>query len=278
MAQTLRRIIGAASAAVAAVAMIAGAAYAAPSSAPGVKQHATLLLSFAPNRIEHSSIVHLRYAARGLPAGASLVLQHEVGTAHVWRTVVNLKGLSGKANAPRVPQGRYVYRLLAIYHRKGYAQSQWKTLFVYGPVTLNTICTTASGDITNDWSSPPCTTGTVQVGNSVYAYAALLNADQYPQWLDAFDSTANTTCRSARFTFAEDSADFGAYVSYLQLAQETLSARAASAPADTIGSLTANLDGRPWHLDAATNPGGGFGYYRTIYMNATFDCWSPTGY
>lgn len=277
MRTACRRIIGVASIAVTAVMLIVGAAGASP-SLPDAGYHAKLTLSLAPNRIEHTSLVHIRYSATGLPVGASLVLQHEVGSAHVWRTVMNLKGYSGRANAPRVPQGLYVYRLLALVHRKGYAQSLWQRLYSYGPVTLGTICNTASNDISTNNGMSACVNGTAQVGNSVYAYAALLNADQYPQWLDAFDSTANTTCRSARFTFAEDSTHYGPYVSYLQLTQETMSASDASAPANTIGTLVSHLDGRPWHLDAATNPGGGFGYFRTLYMNATFDCWSATGY
>lgn len=264
-----RRVVAAVSAVATTLAAIAGAGGVAGAASTHSNPRATLSLSFAPNRIEYTSLVHVDYAASGLPVGASLVLQHEVGTDHVWRTIQKLEGFSGKVNAPRAAQGRYVYRLLALYHGIGYAQSPWKLLFVYAPVSLQTMCNGSDLSI-NGY----CGTGTEQVGSTVYPYAAELYAYLYPQWLDSLDSTSNTTCRLMRLTFAENvnSADGSSYSTNLQLVQETMAPQSASTPADTVGTFVARLDGHPWHLDAASGNNGG------VMVNGSFDCYTATGF
>lgn len=256
------------------IALGVGASAAKANASTAIRKRVTL--SFAPNRIEQTSLLHVRYSAVGLPVGAELTLERQVGTAHVWRYVERLHGSSGSANAPRVAQGRYVYRILATSHGKPLVSSRWTVVFSYGAVSLSTLCGANNSPL--QFSVFGCQSGTEQVGTSVFPYAAVLASAVYPQWWnDAMDFTAPTTCRSGRFSFAEESS-LASYPTYLRLAQQTMDPQSATALPDNVGYLAVHFDGHPWALDAATGESDGLGAGMNVYLNATFDCWTATGF
>lgn len=257
-----------------AVLFFAGIVFALSGTA-GAASKPTVSLAFTSNKIEHTSPAKFQYSSKRLSKTAVLSLQTQEGTKRVWRTVKKLKGLSGSAVAPRVPQGRFEYRVIATGKKAGratlLAASGAKTLYSYAPVSLLRLCNTDLTFNAGGW----CQGGTEQVGATVYAYAALLYANQYPQWDDSLDSTANTTCRSAHLTFAQNDDGAGGsqgFATYVRVVQETVDAVSASAPPNTIGALAVHLDGRPWHMDAASSTTGG------VYVNGSFDCWSASGF
>lgn len=225
-------------------------------------------LSFAPNRIEHTSLVHVRYSSAGLPPGTVLILQREVGTAHVWRPVERLPGTSGAINAPSVPQGRYIYRILGVRAGRNLVSSRWELLFSYAPVTFGSIC---SSNFVPTAGTYNCTDGTVDVGSHVFPYQVTLSGNFYPQYEDVMDTTAPTTCRSVQLLFGG-----GVHSRYLELLQETLSPVLASSGSETLGTLRAHLDGKPWHLLASYSPNAS--YNGNLYASGTFDCYSATGF
>jgi len=242
-----------------------------PASLASASTRGAVTLSFAPNRIEHTSLVHVRYSSAGLPPGTVLILQREVGTAHVWRPVERLPGTSGAINAPSVPQGRYIYRILGVRAGRNLVSSRWELLFSYAPVSFGSIC--SSNFVFGKYAN--CTDGTIDVGTHVFPYQVRLGGDygsaSYPQYSDVMDTTAPTTCRSVQLLFGG-----GVHSRYLELLQETLSPVLASSGSETLGTLRAHLDGKPWHLLASYSPNAG--YYDDIYASGTFDCYSATGF
>jgi len=239
-----------------------GVANAEPAALASTRTHAKLALSFTPNRIEQGSSVHARYSAAGLPVGASLVLQYEVGTAQVWRTVRKLKARSGLAYAPPVPQGRYIYRLLALVGRKFYAQSPWRYLFSYGPVSFLYLC--------QNYSTAWCQPGTTTVGTTVFNYALDVYPSTYPDYAPII-TMPNTSCRSITVSMSEDSGNptGTVYDSVLQA-----SALPQYGQSDSNGDLTTDtftLNGSAWSLEVAVANGG------DMFVNGTADCYSYNG-
>ena len=108
---------------------------------PAARVAATVTLTPASTRIDAESKAKFTYSSTHVPAAATMKLQREVGTAHVWRTVGTAQGRSGQITSKKVPMGRALFRLVATTNRAGtIATSKTTSVFAYGKVPLSRIC------------------------------------------------------------------------------------------------------------------------------------------
>src|SRR5579859_1143250 len=161
--------------------------------------------SFKDNRIRTTQRPSIRYTSANLPAGTSLALQRQFGTAHVWKNVILLKGRSGTASVPKVQMGRYRYRIRAYRKGRTVLLSATKLLYSYGRVPLTNICNDANNNsnvTVRDTNG--CQTQTVQVGASVFVYLM----QDFPPAPPSYDQDivfgTNTSCRTISLQFAMD--------------------------------------------------------------------------
>jgi hypothetical protein len=229
----------------------------------------TVTFELPSNRITAGKPFVVTYASRGLSHGTTLYLQKQEGTAHVWRSVLKLKGETGSANAPKVGMGLWRYRVDATIHGASVASSATKSLFSYGGVSFGIICRVAGGCGSSS--------GDVQIGSSVYVYQASYEIEQatYPTYTQEFNYSYKTSCASARITFA-GSGDFdgaASFTTYAQVVQTASDAVTASAASGSIGSLSVKFDGGPWIFNMSATDDN----FANVYANGTFRCYTSNG-
>jgi hypothetical protein len=225
------------------------------------------VLSIPNNRVDASAPFAITYSTTNVPGNARIYLQRQFGTGKVWKSVEKLHGLSGSMNARAVPIGKYLYRIEIAIGRSN-ATSAAKLLYAYGTVPFETVCAAMIG-------GGNCSAGTQQVGTTIFTYAAQFNSSLYPNYLQAL-SAKTTTCRSANLQFAPyNTSQSGSYETYVQFIQSASDPETASTGPNTIGTITATLDGGPWILNLShgiNNYTGG-----AVYFNGSFNCYSTTG-
>jgi hypothetical protein len=205
------------------------------------------------------------YGVRNSSATARVYLQRQFGTAKVWKSVKRLSGAEGTVAAPDVPIGKYEYRVYVIEGRT-IATSPIKLLYSYGEVPFETVCQNPLLTKSSD-----CNIGTEQVGTTIFSYAGGFFGGYYPTY-DLALSAKTTTCRSVTLQFAQRTSD-GSYDTYVQFIQSATDPEAMTTGPNTIGVITATLDGGPWILNVAGDDGPD-----DVKLNGTFDCYSTTGF
>ena len=230
--------------------------------------------AFASNKVSAHHPISVRYSSSGLPAGSSLYLQRQEGTAHAWKDVGKLKGTAGTEPAPGVPTGKYVYRIQARQNTKVVAVSPSKVLYAYGTVSMATLCS-GPGVIINAGNGCPFN-GSTQIGEHVFQYVVLITSNEgsvYPSFYNLIDFP-KTTCRSVAFTFGmpangSESGD----TAYLETIEQTRDPQMASAGFGVLKTLHAKLDGHPWFLENSASSGAD-----EIAINGKASCYTPSGY
>ena len=230
--------------------------------------------AFASNKVSADHPVSVSYSSSGLPAGSSLYLQRQEGTARAWKDVEKLKGTAGTETAPGVPAGKYVYRIQARQSMKVVAVSASKVLYSYGRVSLATLCNNP-GVIINAGNGCPYN-GSAQIGDHVFPYVILVTSNEgsvYPNFYNLIDFPA-TTCRSIAFSFGmpangSQSGD----TAYLETIEQTRDPQVASAGFGVLKTLHAKLDGHPWFLENSASNGAD-----EIAINGTASCYTLSGY
>jgi hypothetical protein len=243
-----------------------------PVAASGVDSHshtASVNFNIPISRVSAANRFQVKYSSKYLPRTSSLLLQWEVGTAHVWKTVQKLKGTSGTADAPGVSTGKYVYRIDAQADHRAISFSVDRLLFAYGNIPFLTFCIAlnqAPGGVgSNDGLG--CRDGNIQIGSTDYTYAA--NDDQwvtYPSYAELVN-VSKSTCRSVSISFGDPNDS-----SYVQIVQSSSNPETSSAGDNAVAQAKLPLDGGPWILNAAEGSGES-----NIYFNGTLSCYSITG-
>jgi hypothetical protein len=137
--------------AIAAALPLTGVAAVAPMASASTKPTASL--TFSPNKVTAKADLEVKYTSAHVPAGSTLYLQWQVGSAHVWKRYATLKGTSGTASERGVPQGRDEFRIHVATKKKAVTTSRQRALYSYANVPMLTICKVA-------WTTKPCQTGT----------------------------------------------------------------------------------------------------------------------
>jgi hypothetical protein len=138
-------------------------AFVAATLQPGIASASRSAVQF---RFVHESVdmgesAAITYRAQHVPGGSKLVLQRQVGTAQVWRTILTLNLRATTANLPPVSQGQHKLRLALIRRGGRSIATVVHSLKVYGPVPLATLL----GERTE----------TVDIGGTLFRYVAGLN-------------------------------------------------------------------------------------------------------
>jgi len=242
-----------------------------PAQASAQQRRPALSLHVTHSRISAGQAARFTYATARVPRAASVVLQRQFGSSHVWRTVRTVTAGKGTVTAPKLTQlGHYVYRLAAREHRKNLAVSGRRSVYAYGHVSMGVLCNGA----TNVYICGSDFGGTINTGDHTFTYVGQNNgfADAAPpDWDDVFDFGTNS-CRSMVVQFAsEGDATNDGEVDSVRLIQSTLDPQSASTPIGTVGTMRARLDGTPFSLGA--NATGG----QQVFTNGYADCYTASG-
>jgi hypothetical protein len=219
-------------------------------------------LTIPNSQVSADAPISINFSSTRLPAGTAVHIQQQVGTAHVWKTVASATGTSGSKTLAGKGMGVYEFRIVAVLHRRTLASSPPRAVYFYGPVTMTTLCTALN---------TPCSSGTEQIGTTVYEYAEGPNAPgfRYPEFGETFHDN-HITCRSAVITFASDRPS-SSNIAYLRLLQASSEPQEASTPGLTVGTFDISFDSGPWYLDNSNTDGS------NDVVNGTFSCYTPTG-
>lgn len=205
------------------------------------------------------------YSTAYLSTYADLQLQRQFGTDNVWETVVDhvKHGTNLKVTAPKLPElGHYRYRMQAV--RDGSVVARTKlthSIFAYGTVKLKAMCNKIMDD-------GYCEDGYEEVGSTVFDFSTRTYSACCGSYENVM-SLPKTSCRSITLHFAssEPSED----TTYVKLVQSASDPQYASTPPNTIGTLSASLDGGSWILSAQTTNG------HEVYYAGSASCYSHDG-
>ena len=244
---------------------------------PSAASTPSVTFGFATPRVDVRTAASFTYSVTQLPSGASLALQEQQGTQHVWRSVESLSGTTGTAQVQTKTVGAYQFRVAALSARTPHqilAASGARALYVYGNVPFTTFCN--NGHVEPQNLAGECFPGTAQVGGRIFNYvAAGTDGDDYPDYHDWLNFT-RSTCRSVTVAFGitDDSGQTGD-VAYVKVVTATRDPQLGSAPFGTVGSYTAKLDGRPWDLNLSEAANGG---NEELVANGVASCYTLTGH
>lgn len=207
--------------------------------------------------------ISVSWSSSGL-GPSKLAIQHQVGTAHVWRTIIKLSSPSGSAQLPARGVGKYRYRLSAIHGRHVVAR-QVVTIRVFGEVPLSKLFNREEHVVT-----------TSQFTFS-YAFAS---QGQYATGETSTDfSIEHSYCTSVHIGFVgellgEDNMGYpggNATVTLVQASREPVSA---TVPYLAMGSVDATLTlGQSWAVNTSDSQGpGNYTHQAVTYFNGYAIC------
>lgn len=200
-----------------------------------------------PHTTDAGSPIHFSWSARDIE-GARLVIQHPVGTAHTWRTVVRLSGKNGSGELPGLTLGKYRYRLAALDGRRVLTK-QAAGVAVFGEVPLTTLFARQ--------------TATATFPTFTFPYVVWWSTEN--GFSNPIFQVEENNCSSAHVAFVPSKTTTGS----ITLVQESREAITASAVDNAIGSLDAELTpGQSWAVNAGGN--------EDIHLNGFAVCDSTT--
>lgn len=261
----MRRVAGAAVAAVAVVSVFAPgwAAAAGALKAAATKPSATL--SFAQAKIKAGTAPVVLYKTAGLPSGALIYLQQESASSHSWKSILHLTAPSGKVTAPAVKIGWYEYRIHATKNSKTIVNSTPSRLYAYGTVAYITLCSESQ-----NVGGLFCEKGTVQIGSMAFNYVEEENSGySYPDWYH-MDILGSTSCDHITLTFGTTDTTSGDNA-YAQVVQSHVPPVTKSAPIGTLGVLKAKLKGSALIVNVTETNGA------PVYLNGSATCYTGNG-
>lgn len=230
----------------------------------------TATFSFVTNRVTHGQSPTINYSLSGVPRGASVHVQRDFGTQHVFKNIATLTGKSGSVSLPGVPMGRYRYRIRITADKKAIGTSAVHKLYSYTTVTVDQMCGLYDDSVQ---FRSGCNDGTIQVGSTVYAYAVYAEEGNEAPDQDADLVVQNSSCRSVNITYAlsNDQQQNGATTVGAELAQSSADPQETNTSTGSIGVLSAPISSPNWDL-VFYSAGG-----HTVFWNGSFSCWTLTG-
>lgn len=195
---------------------------------------------------------------------SNLAIQHQVGTAHVWKTILKLSGRRGSTRLPAQGVGKYQYRLAALQGRHVVAR-QVVTIRVFGEVPFSKLFNREEHVV----ATPQFT----------FSYA-LSSQGQYATGQTSTDfSIEHTYCTSVHIGFVgellgEDNAGYpggNVTVTLVQASREPVSA---TVPYLTMGSVDTVLTlGQSWAVNTSDSQGrGNYTHQAVTYFNGYAIC------
>lgn len=223
--------------------------------------HITLAV---PKQATAGAPISVGYTSVGLPSHAQLVVQRQMGTGRVWRTVATLRRLRlARADLPPLGLGRYSVRIAVI--SKGVTiPDPPAALDVYGTVSFTTLF--PGGDGGGDDNGP----GTLQTQTTSfpYAFSYYNGAGDF----SGFGISRANPCRSVSLNFLpwdQYGPDPDTVQGTATVVQESQDPVSVTAPGNTVGTVDASLTpGQSWGLNLAQTPGSLF----TWGINGTASC------
>lgn len=243
-----------------------------PPSPAGASTRPTAAFRFVTNSVTAGTSATITYATRNLPRRATVVLQRQFGTRHVWRRVRYLRR-SGTASVPAVPMGLYYYRIHVTKHRRVVANSRARRLFSYGQINLSNMC---NDDTVSTYG---CNfDATVQVGSTLFPY---LFYDGFASTAPGYDeilSTATSSCRSISVQWGLDNDTAGpGDAATLQIVRSDADPQSGTANYGSIGTLDAQLDGGAWAIDVSVAPSPSGNFNAVAVNDAALSCYTSSG-
>jgi hypothetical protein len=229
----------------------------------------SITFSFANAKVSAKQSATLNYSAN-VPAGSTLAVQREFGTANVWRNVTSLPSTSGTASVPGVAMGEYHYRIVAK-HGTQLVTSASHPLYSYGTVHLDHLCNNPSGALELRMANT-CDGATVQIGGTVFSYAGEIEPSQTPQYDIAVQATAST-CRSITVQWGiSDNDSRSGTTATLTVARADADPRSGTVPTGQVGTLQATLDRTAWNIDLSASEGD----EDEVAINGVLSCYTAT--
>jgi hypothetical protein len=255
-----------------AVSAVATVLLVAPATGLAKRPVPTASLTFSSNRVDVSTRIRFSYSAKHLPGGASLYLQRDFGTQHVFRNIEKLASRGSTGSAPGLTMGQFRYRIVIARKRLIVGASGTRPVYAYGPVTASQLC--HESDLSaNDMNWPwGCYPTTIQVGSTVYAAATVDQNENTTPTGPATVTATKTSCRSASITFAAPNSEQFSTIG-VQLTQSAADPQSATASYGQVGTLSASITSPDWDLEIWTDTGA-----YDVYWDAVFNCWSASGH
>jgi hypothetical protein len=219
---------------------------AAPSALAAQKPSVGLALA---REVDASTPIAYEFTSNHVRSTEKLVLQREVGSAHVYRTVRTLPHVhSGSGSAPGLPLGEYRFRIAVLDKpRKGHRKvlaSRRARVSVFGTVSLAHLLDNPSG---GTYTSPTRTFPWV-----LRAHAFSVTGDTA-----LTVSATRNHCRAIHFDFIPENNDYNqGDSSTLTVVQQSADPVSATAHTDELGALDVGLrPGESWSLKASLATG-----------------------
>jgi len=170
-------------------------------------------------------------------APGAIVVQKPEGTAHVWRTILRLRGRGGTSTLPPTAIGTYRMRIAAIKGRQTFAESQ-VLLHVYGQVPFTTLFHKNGVQ-------------TVTTPTNTFDYVVVPGLEDTPPL-----TVTNNHCTSLHIEWDTHISGYRPrqltpeLQATLSLVQEAREPQSVTAPYETISTLDAQVEGKSWSLEA----------------------------
>lgn len=218
--------------------------------------------------------VPFSFTAAHIPAGAHVVLQDQVGTKHVWKTVKVLKGSAGKGTVSAGPVGKYLWRVVVLSKKNKGLTSVKRLITIYQDgLPIVNIC----GEYGNYTGLNCQNTEAITVGTVPFVWFIDQSVSLQPTQLF---SISKSTCRHVDLIFgirSQDYAERPGNTVTLTLAQSVAAPVTVTAALDVPGTLSADIDHGPWSVTGSSsvkiqNAGGA-----EVYIGGTMSCYTATG-
>jgi hypothetical protein len=233
--------------------------------AAGSSTPAGIGIGFPNTQVTANQPFQVNYNSTGLPAGATLYLQRQVAPFKIWQSISKLPSKAGKAEVGGLPIGRYRFRVAWLF-----GSSISEDVYSFGQVPFQRICNNPNVQM----GSPGlenCIGGTLQqdIGGISFSYYGPFFGDEYPKFGIAL-KTQKTTCRSVSLRYAEyDEYNNNHDSSWVEVVQSKTPKKISGVGPDTIGSMSAQLDGGPWIIEVSS--------MSMVDLNGSFSCYTASG-
>lgn len=230
--------------------------------APAASAKPRVALTFPPNGADAGARIAFSYTAAAVPSNSRVVLQRQMGTAKVFRTVLNLRAATTTpGNAPALDLGRYRFRIAVLQRRRGRTRvlaEQRRLVSVYGLVPIGRLVATGGGTFTTP--------------SRTFQYARKTDFVNQPETV--LQVSASNSCRFVHIDWvASRGYNSNAATGTMTIVQEIADPVSSSAPRDEVSAVEAPVaPGKSWSLRASNSSMEGLEFY----VNGTASCSSTT--